>query len=116
VRAARTGGAEPVEAGRDGGAQVDAQRPVPALGEHLQIAPRLCGLDDAERVPLSGHREIGLVVAGELEDDTTVRATLIRLAGRVQEPRPEADAGRRLRPVELGRQLARGDPKDAQRR
>ena len=40
------------------GAEVDAQRAPAALGEHLEVAARLRGLDDAERVLLPRHRQV----------------------------------------------------------
>src|SRR5438477_486413 len=70
-----------------------------ALAEHAEIAARLRRFDHAEAVLRSGHGQILRVVAGDLQEHAAVGPALVRLAGRVQETRAEADAGRRLRPV-----------------
>ena len=41
-----------------------------------------------------GTGEIGGIVAGDLQEDAAVRSALVGLAGRMQEARPEAEAGR----------------------
>ena len=39
-------------------AEVDAQNPPIAFGQHLKVPPRLRGLDHAERVLLPGYRQV----------------------------------------------------------
>ena len=75
--------------------QMHAQRAAAALGQHLEIAARLRRLDDAEActsAPAPAGR--AGVVAGDLQEHAGVRPALVGLAGRVQEARPEAEAGR----------------------
>ena len=72
---------------------MDAQHAPVALGQHLEIAARLRRLDDAEGVFLARHREIVGVVAGDLQEHAAVRPALVGLPGRMQEARPEAEAG-----------------------
>ena len=86
-----------VQPRRDIRTEMDAQRAAVALDEHLEIAARLRRLDDAERVALAGHRQVRGVVAGDLQEDAGVGAALVGLAGRVQEARAEAEAGRDAR-------------------
>ena len=74
-------------------AEMHAQHPPFALGQHLEIAARLRRLDDAEGVFLVRHLEIGGIVAGDLQEHAGVRAALVGLPRRMQEPRPEAEAG-----------------------
>jgi hypothetical protein len=38
--------------------EMHAQRAAAALGQHVEIAARLCGLDDAEAGLLTGYRKI----------------------------------------------------------
>ena len=78
---------------RDMGAEMHAQHPPVALGQHLEIAARFRRLDDTESVFLVRHLEIGGVVAGDLQEHAGVRAALVGLPGRMQEARPEAEAG-----------------------
>src|SRR5205814_2201915 len=87
-------GAERLETRRDVGAQMDAERAAASLGEDRKIPARLRGLDDAERVFLPGHGHILRVITGNLQEDAAVGATLVPLAGGVQEPRAEAEARR----------------------
>src|SRR6478736_8140109 len=74
-------------------AEMYTQHPPSAFGQHLEIAARLRRLDDAEGVFLVRHREIGRIVAGDLEEHAGVRAALVGLPRRMQEPWPEAQAG-----------------------
>ena len=78
---------------RDMRAEMHAQHPPVALGQHLEIAARFRRLDDAEGVFLIRHLEIGGIVAGDLQEHAGVRAALVGLPGRMKEPRPEAEAG-----------------------
>ena len=78
---------------RDMRAEMHAQHAPIALGQHLEIAARLRRLDDTEGVFLVRHLEIGGVVAGDLQEHAGVRAALVGLPGRMQEPRSEAEAG-----------------------
>src|SRR5262245_31372254 len=91
--------AELREPAGDVGTEVDAEGAAAALGEHGEVASGLGGLDDAEREVPSGDGEVGRVVGGDLQEDAAVRAALVGLAGRVQEARAEADAGRGPRSV-----------------
>src|SRR5258708_17654991 len=72
---------------------MNAQRAPAAFGKHVEIAARLRRLDDAEAVFLAGHRQILCIVAGDLQEDASRRAALVGLPRRMQEARPEADAG-----------------------
>ena len=73
---------------------MDSQGAPAALGQDLEISTGLRRFDDAEGVLLSGHRQIGCVVTGDLQEDSAVGATFVGLAGGVQESRTEAEAGR----------------------
>ena len=88
-----------LQAGGHVRAEMDAQRAPAALGQHLEVAARLGRLDDAEGVLLARHRQVVRVVAGDLQEDAAVRPALVGLAGRVQEARPEAEAGGDALPV-----------------
>ena len=72
-------------------AEMDAERPAAALGEHREVAARLRRLDDAEGVRCPGTARSRGVVAGDLQEHARVRSALVGLAGRVQEARPEAE-------------------------
>src|SRR5262245_41376733 len=93
------GSAELREAAGNVRVEVDPQRPSAALRQNREVAAGLGGLDDAEGEVPSGDGEVGDVVGGDLEEDAAVRPALVRLAGRVQEARAEADAGRGPRAV-----------------
>src|SRR5579862_2309103 len=73
--------------------EMHAQGSAPAVGEHVEVAARLRRLDHAERIFGARHRQIGRIAAGDLQEDATVRATLVGLSGRVQETWAEAEAG-----------------------
>src|SRR5882724_5564817 len=75
-------------------AEVHAQSAAPAFGENVEIAAGLGRLDDAERIFLAGHGEIGSVIAGNLQKDTAVRAAFVGLSRGMQEARSEAEACR----------------------
>ena len=91
--ASSTRRADRFETGGDVRAEVDAQGATAALGEHREVAAGLRRLDDAEGVALPRHGQIAGVVGRDLQEHALVRAALVGLAGRVQEARPEADAG-----------------------
>jgi len=78
---------------------VRPQRTPAALCQHLEIAARLRLFDDAKGVGLAGHRQILGIVAGNLQEDPTVRSTLIGLSCRMLKARPKADACRCLGPI-----------------
>src|SRR5260370_16962419 len=61
-----------------------------ALRQHREIAACLRRFHYAEGVCLAGHREVGSVVAGDLQEHAAIRPALVSLASRVQEPRPES--------------------------
>src|SRR4030095_5037939 len=71
-----------------------------ALQQHVEVASRLGRFDDAECVLLPGHGNIERIVAGELQEDTGVRSTLVCLPGRVQETRSEFQTRRDTRRAE----------------
>src|SRR5215469_6236305 len=71
-------------------AEVHAQCASPALGKDGEIPARLRRLDNTECVFLFRHGEVIGVVAGNLQEDTTVRPALVSLARRVQEPRTKS--------------------------
>src|SRR5204863_9149495 len=87
------GVADDREARRDVLPDVHAQRATPTLCQDVEVAARLRRLDDAERVLPPRHRNVGPVVAGDLQEDAGVRAALVSLPRRVQEARAEAGAG-----------------------
>ena len=62
-------------------AKMNAQHPAPTFRQHCEITTRLGGLHQAERVFLIRHRQVALVVAGHLQEDSGVRPTFIRLPG-----------------------------------
>ena len=76
--------------------EMHAKRTPAALGEHVEIAARLRRLDDAEACLLARHRQILGIVGRDLQEHAAVGSALVGLAGRVQEARPETDAGRDL--------------------
>ena len=59
-----------------------------AFGEHVEIAPRLGFLDDAEGIGLAGYRQVLSIVAGDLKKDPAIRPALIGLTRRMLKPRP----------------------------
>src|SRR5882762_8844692 len=82
------------QAGRHMGAEMHAHNAPPALRQHLEVAARLRRLDDAEAVGLIGDRKIVGIVAGDLKEDAGIGPAFVGLAGRMEETRAEADAGR----------------------
>ncbi len=70
------------------------QHAASARRQHFEIAARLQPLDGAEAVALARHRQVLGVVARNHQKHAGVRPALVRLPGRMQIPRPEAD-GRR---------------------
>src|SRR5215471_19924560 len=60
-------------------AEMNTQRAAPALGKHGKVAARLSSLHDAESVFLPGHGNVRGVIAGDLQEHTAVRATLVSL-------------------------------------
>src|SRR5262245_20069502 len=71
-----------------------AQDTPPALRQHVKITARLRRLDDAEAVFVTRHIEIVSIVGGNLQEYAAVRPALVGLSGRMEETRPEPDAGR----------------------
>ena len=58
---------QPVEAGCQVLAQMHSQSPAAAFGQDLEISAGLRRFDDAEGVLLSRHRQVGGIVAGDLQ-------------------------------------------------
>ena len=73
-------------------ADVNAQGATFALRQHLEIAPRLRRLDNAEAVVAAGDRHVSHRVVGDLQEYAGVRSTLIGLTGRMQEARSKPEA------------------------
>src|SRR5579871_3719200 len=67
-----------------------AQRAPATFRKHLEVTARLRRLHHTERVLLPGHRNVLGVVTRDLEEYAAVRAALVRLPGRVEEARSEA--------------------------
>ena len=65
-----------------------------ALEQYVEVASSLGRFHDAECVLLPGHGKIERVIAGELQEDTRIRSTLVRLPRRVQEARSKFHTGR----------------------
>src|SRR6185437_4439706 len=86
------GSAETREAGGDVRAQMQAKGAAFAFGEDLKIAAGLRRLDHAKGVLLAGHGQVSRIVARNLQKHAGIRATLVRLAGGMQESRSEAEA------------------------
>src|SRR6266850_2549115 len=82
--------------------EMHAQRPAPALLEDAEVTERLSGLHHTERIPLSRYREVVRVVTGDLDEHAGIRAALVRLPGRVQVARAEADTRRDSKRVAHG--------------
>ena len=87
------GGFEALEAGLEIRAEMNTQGAASALGQDLNVTPRLGCLDDTEGVGLSGDGEVHGIVARDLKEDAGVSSPFVGLAGGVQEPRAEADTG-----------------------
>src|ERR1700737_1194026 len=67
-----------------------AQSASSALREHGEVAAGLRGFHGAKSILLPGHRQIHSIVAGNLQKDAAVGATLVSLPRRVQEARTES--------------------------
>ena len=78
----------------DVGPEMETKHPAPTFGQHFEIAPGFCRLDDSEGVFLAGNREIIGVIARDLQEDAAVGPALVGLPGRVQKARAEPKAGR----------------------
>ena len=74
-------------------AEMHAQDPPVAFGQHFEIAARCRRFGDPEGVFLVRHVEIGRLVAGDLQEYAGVRPALVSLPGRMKESRPEAETG-----------------------
>src|SRR5260221_12520673 len=61
-----------------------AQRTAAALGQHVEIATGLRGLDHAESSLLTGYREILRGIGGDLQKYAVVWTALISLTGGMQ--------------------------------
>src|SRR6266446_3779521 len=67
---------------------MDAERPTVTLHQDLEVSPCLCRLHHPKGILAPRDRHTSSIVTGALQKHTTVRATLIRLPGRVQEAWP----------------------------
>src|SRR6185503_8563673 len=70
-------------------AQVHAQCPSLAVGKNLEIAAGLRCFHNTERVLCPRYGQIVGVVTGNLQEDSLIRAALIRLSCRMQKARAE---------------------------
>src|SRR5579871_2766235 len=64
-----------------------------AFHQNLEVSSRLRRFHDAESVFLTGHRQIHRIVTGYLQEDAGVGASLVGLAGGVEETRTESETG-----------------------
>src|SRR5215210_4617325 len=71
--------------------KMHTQRPTPTIEQDLKIAASLCGLDHAEGILLSRHRQIDLVIECDLQKDAVVPASFVRLSGRMQKAWAKAE-------------------------
>ena len=72
---------------------MDSQGPAITFGQHCEVASGLRRFHYPECVFLLWHRQVVLVVAGDLQEDSAVGAAFVGLSGGVQEARAEAQAG-----------------------
>src|SRR6185503_5476035 len=70
---------ERLQTGADVCAQMHSECPSVTLDENRKVATCFSGLDDAERIFPAGHRNVRGVVAGNLEEDTSIRSPLVGL-------------------------------------
>src|SRR5512145_333410 len=61
------------------------ERPTVARHEDFKVTASLRRLDNAKGILASRYWHVSGIVTGNLQKHTTVRATLVRLPGRVQE-------------------------------
>ena len=62
------------------------------IDQHLEIAARLRGLDDAEGVLAARHQDVGRIVGSNLQEHPAVGSAFVGLAGGVQKARSEFEA------------------------
>src|SRR4051794_28262476 len=74
-------------------AGADADRGQAVVAQRLQIAVRLGSDQRGERVRLAGNLEVLAGFVDELQEAPDLRAALVELPGRVQEPRAVAPRG-----------------------
>src|SRR5690349_2678220 len=67
--------------------EMHAQGTTLALEQHAEVATRLRGLHDAERVPLAGDLHVVLVLGSDLQKNARVGAALVGLSGGMEETR-----------------------------
>src|ERR1700680_2029812 len=72
---------------------MDTQSAAVAFHQDLKITSRLSRFHGTKGVLLTGHRKIGFVIAGDLQEHARVRSAFVGLPGRVQESGTEAEAG-----------------------
>src|SRR6185295_6161063 len=77
-------------------ADVHTQRTPAALDQYRQVAASLRRFHHAERELVARNFDIRGIVARDLQEHAGVRPAFVSLTGRVQEPRPEPEAGRDL--------------------
>src|SRR5215471_728579 len=71
-----------------------AKYATPSISQHLEITARLRRFDNAEGVLLERNWYICVVVAGDLQEHTTVWTTLVSLSRGVKKTRTKAENGR----------------------
>src|SRR5579872_82195 len=81
---------------------MNAQRAPSPFCQNVKVSARLCCLDHSEGIFLLRNGQFNRVIASDLKKHARIWPALIRLSGRVQEPRPEAEAGRDMLPVSYG--------------
>src|SRR5215813_5499338 len=70
---------------------MNSQRSASTFGEHFKIAARLRCFHYAETVLLPRHRQVMRVLASDLQEDSGIRPTFIRLTRRMQKARTETE-------------------------
>src|ERR1700682_1880482 len=82
--------------------QVNATSAAVAVGQDLEISASLRLLHHSESILLSGHRQIGLIVAGHLQEHTRVRTAFVSLPRGMQESGTESQARSQMLAVSHG--------------
>ena len=78
---------------------MNAQCAASSLHQYLEVAAGLRSLHDTEAVRMAWHIDISRIIAGDLQEHTGIRSTLVSLPGRMLEAGSEPDAGGGVRPV-----------------
>ena len=72
---------QPIETGCQVFAQMYPQSPAAAFRENLEVSPGLRRFDHPEGVFLPRYGQVRRIVAGDLQNDSAIRATLVSLTG-----------------------------------